>query len=63
MNATGYISIALGLLKIVLEHANVQGIAADVVGEIQAAVDKLETVKGTPVTWQQLDSLRVTPKW
>lgn len=63
MNATTYIKIALGLLKIVLDSAGVQGLAGEVVADVQAAVDKLQSVQGKPVTWQQLDSLRVQPKW
>jgi hypothetical protein len=61
VNAAEYISLALNLLKIVLENAKVQGLAAEVVADIQAAVDKLQSVHGTPVTYEQLESLRIKP--
>jgi siroheme synthase len=57
------IELVLGLLGSALNAANVQGLAPEIVAGIRAAIAELEKVRGTPVTFQQLESLRVTPKW
>ncbi|HVM92352.1 MAG TPA: hypothetical protein VMT67_06045 [Terriglobales bacterium] len=51
------------LLQSVLAAAKVGGAAADVVANIEAAVNNLLRVQGTPVTFAQLEGLRVTTKW
>jgi hypothetical protein len=65
MTAAGIIQLALGLLQLVL--ANIKGSGAAVASEItqgiEAAIQSLEAVQGTPVTYEQLESLRVEPKW
>lgn len=57
------IELVLSLLGTALEAAKVNGIASDIVAGIAAAIAELEKVRGTAVTYQQLESLRVTPKW
>jgi hypothetical protein len=63
MGATTLISLVLTLLQSVLSAAKVGGVAPDVIGNIEAAVTSLLAVQGTPVTFSQLESLRVTTKW
>jgi len=63
MTATALISLALTLLQSILSAARVGGIAPDVVANIEAAVTSLLAVQGTPVTFSQLEGLRVTTKW
>ena len=63
MGATTLISLVLALLKSVLEAAEVNGVAPEVIANIEAAVAKLLAVQGTPVTYAQLEGLRVTTKW
>lgn len=57
------IELVLSLLGPVLAAAKVNGVAADIVAGIAAAIAELEKVRGTPVTYQQLEGLRVSPKW
>jgi hypothetical protein len=65
MTAAAMVQLALGLLQLVLNH--VKGSNADVASEItqgiENAIASLEAVQGTPVTYEQLESLRVEPKW
>ena len=65
MNAATIINLILSLLEGVL--SSVKGsTAADaeaIAQGIQAAIASLEAVQGTPVTYAQLESLRVEPKW
>ena len=63
MGATTLISLVLTLLQSVLSAAKVGGIAPEVIGNLEAAVANLLAVQGTPVTYAQLESLRVTTKW
>ena len=65
MNAASIISLILTLLEGVLSNVKGSG-AADalqIAQGIQAAIDNLEKVIGTTVTYQQLESLRVKPSW
>ena len=57
------IELVLSLLGTALEAAKVNGVATEVVAGISAAIAELQKVQGTPVTYEQLQSLRVTPKW
>lgn len=65
MNAATIINLVLSLLSGVL--ANIKGSTASeaetIAQNIQAAITALEAVQGTPVTYAQLESLRVEPKW
>ena len=57
------LSLILTLLQSVLASAKVGGLAPDVIANIEAAVTNLLAVQGTPVTFAQLEELRVTTKW
>lgn len=57
------IDLALNLLQGILASAGVKGLAPEIIKDVEAAVAALSRVKGTPVTYQQLESLRVTPEW
>jgi hypothetical protein len=63
MAATTLISLVLTLLQSILESAKVGGLAPEAVANIEAAVASLLSVQGTPVTFAQLEGLRVTTKW
>lgn len=65
MTAAMIINLALGLLQTVLSNFKGSGVtvAADITQGIEAAIASLEAVQGTPVTYAQLESLRVEPKW
>jgi hypothetical protein len=63
MGAATLISLVLTLLQSVLASAKIGGVAPDVIINIEAAVAKLLAVQGTPVTFAQLENLRVTTKW
>jgi hypothetical protein len=63
MGAATLISLVLTLLQSVLASAKIGGVAPDVVANIEAAVTNLLAVQGTPVTFTQLEGLRVTTKW
>ncbi len=63
MGATTLISLVLALLQSVLESAKVGGVAPELIANIEAAVTNLLAVQGTPVTYSQLEGLRVTTKW
>lgn len=65
MTAAMIINLALGLLQTVLSNLKGSGatVATEVTQGIEAAIANLEAVQGTPVTFTQLESLRVEPKW
>jgi len=63
MGAATLISLVLTLLQSVLAAAKVGGAAPDVICNIEAAVANLLAVQGKPVTFGQLEGLRVTTKW
>ena len=63
MGATTLISFVLTLLQSILASAQVGGVAPEVIANIEGAVAKLMAVQGTPVTFAQLEGLRVTTKW
>ncbi|MGB9235771.1 MAG: hypothetical protein WCC04_15275 [Terriglobales bacterium] len=63
MGATSLISLVLTLLQSILASAKIGGVAPDVIANIEAAVASLLAVQGTPVTFAQLEELRVTTKW
>jgi hypothetical protein len=63
MGATTLINLVLTLLQSVLASARVGGVAPEVIANIDAAVTNLLAVQGTPVTFAQLEGLRVTTKW
>lgn len=53
--------IAMGLqfLKVALAAAKVNGLPQEVIDEVQAGINKIQAVHGSPVTKQQLDDLMV----
>jgi len=57
------IDLAILLLQGVLTSAGVQGLSNEIVAEVKAALDGLLKVRGTPVTYGQLESLRVRAEW
>ena len=57
------IDLILNLLQIALNAANVNGLASEIVTGIQAAIAELEKVRGTTVTYGQLEALRIKPTW
>jgi hypothetical protein len=63
MGAASLISLILTLLQSVLSAAKIGGVAPEVIENIEAALASLLAVQGTPVTFEQLESLRVTTKW
>jgi len=63
MGATTLIGLVLTLLQSILASAKVGGIAPDVIANLEAAVTNLRAVQGTPITYAQLEGLRVTTKW
>jgi len=63
MGAADLIGMILSLLQSILAAAKVGGVAPEVIANIEAAVASLLAVQGTPVTFAQLEGLRVTTKW
>jgi hypothetical protein len=63
MGAATLISLVLSLLQSILASAKVSGATADVIANLEGAVTSLLAVQGTPVTFAQLEGLRVTTKW
>jgi hypothetical protein len=63
MGAAALISLVLALLQSILSAAKVGGVAPEVITLIEGAVANLLQVQGTPVTFKQLEGLRVTTEW
>jgi hypothetical protein len=63
MGAATLISLVLTLLQSILASAKIGGVAPEVIANVEAAVANLVAVQGTPVTFGQLEGLRVTTKW
>jgi hypothetical protein len=63
MGAATLISLVLTLLQSILASAKIGGVAPEVIANVEAAVANLVAVQGTPVTFAQLEGLRVTTKW
>jgi hypothetical protein len=63
MGAATLISLVLTLLQSILASAKVGGVAPNIIANIEAAAASLLAVQGTPVTFAQLEGLRVTTKW
>ncbi len=57
------IELVLALLNIVLAQAGVKGLPAEIVTDVEAAVAALNRVRGSEVTFGQLEGLRIQPKW
>lgn len=63
MGASTLIALAVALLQSVLSAAQVGGVPADIVALIESAIQNLLKVQGTPVTYSQLEGLRVKTEW
>lgn len=65
MTAGSIITLALNLLQLVLSNfkSSTATDIAEITQGIEAAIASLQAVQGTPVTYAQLESLRVQPKW
>ena len=57
------IELALALAQQVLAAAKINGLAATIIADLEAAVVALEKVQGTDVTLDQLEGLRVKAQW
>lgn len=66
MNAAGITQLVLGLLQVVLSNIKSGTVTKELeaaVSGIESAIASLTEVQGSPVTYQQLEGLRVEPKW
>jgi hypothetical protein len=63
MGAATLISLIVSLLQSILASVKIGGAAPEVIANIEGAVTSLLAVQGTPVTFAQLEGLRVTTKW
>jgi hypothetical protein len=59
MNYAQYIDLAIVLIQSVLKEIKGTNTEQSIVADVQAALDALIKVQGTPVTYSQLESLRV----
>ena len=59
----GILTLILTLLQSILASAKVGGLPAETIALLEAAVANLLKVQGTPVTFAQLESLRVKTEW
>lgn len=57
------LDLVLRLLNIALEAAHANEVSIEVVTGIQNAIAELEKVRGTPVTFGQLENLRIKSTW
>jgi hypothetical protein len=57
------IDLVLSLLSSILPQLVKSGAPEEIIKGIQAAIASLTAVQGTPVTFAQLESLRVQPTW
>ena len=57
------IALALELAQQVLAEAKVGGLAAEIIADLEAAVAALLKVQNTPVTFAQLQNLRIKAQW
>lgn len=55
------IDLVLALLGAIIPQLTKNGAAPEVIAAVQAAIDNLLKVQGTPVTYAQLQSLEVKP--
>jgi hypothetical protein len=60
MNALVLIQLAISLLGSVLSGIKGTQVPQEIAAEVQGAIQKLESVIGTPVTYGQLEGLKLT---
>lgn len=63
MNGFFLLELLIALGRGLLAQMKKGGVAQEVIDDFEAGLLKFETVHGTPVTKNQLDSLRITPQW
>lgn len=63
ISALAIISVFLPLLKAILAAATQNNLPAEIIDAISSAINALSSVHGSDVTREQLESLRVEPKW
>ena len=63
MNYILIIETILSLGKTVIDDLQVKGAAPEVIQSVQAALDAWQAVKDSPVTYDQLESLRTKKTW
>lgn len=63
MNAFFILELLIALGRGLLNTMKAGGVAQELIDTFEAGLQKFETVHGTPVTKDQLDSLRITPQW
>lgn len=61
MNYTQIIELIISLGQTVVSDLKLKNAAPEVIADIQAALDAWLKVRGSDVTFQQLESLRVKP--
>lgn len=59
MDYTKLIEFIIGIGEMVVQEAQLKGAPAETIQELQSAVDGWKAVHGSPVTFAQLESLRV----
>lgn len=63
MNYVQIIETILSLGATVLEDLKVKGAAPEIIKDVQSALDAWQAVKDSPVTFEQLESLRTKKTW
>lgn len=63
MTVLSLILMALSILKAVLPQLTNSAVPGEVIDAVKGAIEKLESVKGSPVTQAQLESLRLEKLW
>jgi len=61
MNYTQIIELIISLGEVVFSDLKIKGAPPEVLQEVQAALNGWLAVKDSPVTFQQLESLRTKP--
>lgn len=57
------IELVLSLLGTLLSSMKVGGFAPEAIAAVEAAMAKLDEVRGSDVTFAQLEGLRTKPQW
>lgn len=57
------IDLVLSLLSTIIPQLTKSGAPAEIIADVQAALASLQKVQGTPVTYAQMESLRVSATW
>jgi len=57
------IELVLSLLSNLLPQLTSNKVAPEIIADVEAAINSLKSVQSTPVTYGQLESLRVKMTW